>query len=105
MVTAALALSAGRWIALLLWAALAFWAFSFSFSASYFSRDLPVRLPLFLAAFAGAVALPVSAYRQWQRARGGASRLAAWLVHAASAVLCVIPLAGTAALLGRIGRK
>lgn len=102
MVNATLALRTGTLIALFLWAAFAFWAFSFSFSSSYFSYSLASRLPPFLAAFGGAVALPISAYYQWKRARSGASHLAAWLVHSACAALCVMPLAATAALLSRL---
>lgn len=92
----------GMLVALLLWAALAFWTFSLGFSASYFKHDLPSRMPPFLAAFAGALALPLSAYHQWRRARSGASRMGAWLSHCACAGLCVLPLAGTAALLSRL---
>ena len=98
---ATFALGAAKLIALLLWAALAFWTFSLSFSSSFFEHDLPSRLPPFVAAFAGALALPISAYFQWKRARHGASRLGAWLGHAAIAAVCLLPLAGTAALLSR----
>jgi hypothetical protein len=91
-----------RLIALFLWTALAFWTFSFSFSSSFFQHSRPSRLPPFLAALAGAVALPISAYWQWQPARRGASRLGAWLLHAACAALCLVPLAVTAALMARL---
>jgi len=87
-----------RLIALLLWAGLALWAFSLGFSTGYFGTDLAARLPPFLAAFVGAMALPISAFRQWQRARRGASRLCCWLIHSAIAAASLLPLAGTRAL-------
>ena len=53
--------------ALLAWSAFAFWLFRFSFSSSFFRYNLASRLPPFAAAFAGAVALPISAHHQWRR--------------------------------------
>jgi hypothetical protein len=91
-----------RLIALFLWTAVAFWVFSFSFSSSFFEYSLPSRLPPFLAALAGAVALPISAYWQWARARRGASRLGAWLAHVACGALCLVPLAVTSAVMARL---
>jgi len=90
-------------IFLLLWGALAFWTFSLSYSSTFFHYDLPSRLPPFLAAFAGAIAIPVSARLQFQRATlKQSSRLRAWLFHLGAAFASTAPLAVTAAVLSRV---
>lgn len=83
----------------MLWATLAFWAFSLGSGFAFFRFDLASRLPLFLVAFTGALMLPISACCQLRRVRRGASRLGAWLRHLAAAVLCLLALVGTARLL------
>ena len=93
----------GWWVFLLGWSALAFWAFSLSYSSSFFQYDLPSRLPPFLAAFAGAIAIPVSLRYQMRRVGAGlCPPLRAWLLHAGASVAAVVPLALTAAVLSRV---
>jgi hypothetical protein len=99
-----LSLRSAGWIAALIgWSALAFWVFSLSYSTSYFHYSLASRLPPFVAAFGGAIAIPVSAYLLLQRvARRQLSPVRAWLSHAGLCVVAVVPLAVTAAVLSRI---
>ena len=90
-------------IFLLAWGALAFWTFSLSYSSQFFKYDLPSRLPPFLAAFAGAIAIPVSFRYQFQRATSKrSSRLRAWLAHVGTAFAATVPLAVTASVLSRV---
>jgi len=90
-------------VAALLWAAFAFWLFSFSFSDGFFRYSLASRLPPFLCAFLAALVIPWSGARQWLRARRGeVTRLRAWLVHAVTAALSLAPLMLVAALLARV---
>ncbi|HEX5093565.1 MAG TPA: hypothetical protein VFV84_12845 [Burkholderiales bacterium] len=94
---------AGAAIALLAWAAFAFWLFSFAYSDSYFRYSLASRLPLFVVAFAAAVAIPCSAAWQWlQVRRGRATRLRAWLTHAIACVLGLAPFFAVTAVLVRL---
>lgn len=94
---------AAWYVALTAWTAFAFWAFSLSYSASYFQYDLPSRLPPFIAALAGAIAMPVSARYQLGRvSRNECSPIKGWLTHAATCVAAVLPLALTAAILSRV---
>jgi hypothetical protein len=83
----------GAGLLLLAWAALAFWTFSFAFSGSFFRWNLPSRLPPFVAAWAGATLLPVSAAWQWARVRRQAcGPFEALGLHVAGAALSVAPL-------------
>lgn len=98
-----LARRAGLAAALLAWSAFAFWAFSFAFSDNYFRYSLASRLPVFVAAFAAAVAIPCSAAWQWHRARTGrATRLWAWLGHVVGCALCLAPFMAVTAVLSRL---
>lgn len=89
-------------VLLLAWAVFAFWLFSLSYSSSFFRYNLPSRLPPFVAAVAGAVALPISAVYQWRRARRRAvSPLKAWILHGLCAAAAVLPLMLVAAIQSR----
>jgi len=91
------------YVALTAWTAFAFWAFSLSYSTAYFQYDLASRLPPFIAALAGAIAIPVSARYQLKRVgRNECSPIKGWLLHAATCVAAVMPLALTAAILSRV---
>ena len=86
---------------LLAWTGLAFWAFSFSYSSSFFQYSRPSRLPPFVAALL-AVLIPISGVRQWRRVRlGKTSALRAWIAHALAAAASLAPLALVAAILAR----
>jgi hypothetical protein len=100
-----MAIKAAKAAAFAVWIVLAFWAFSLGSSSSFFAYNLPSRLPPFLAAFAAAVALPVSAHLQWQRVtREKVTPLRGWLVHTAVAAGSLVPLPVIAALLARAPR-
>lgn len=103
MKMSALARRAG-WIAALLgWSVFAFWAFSLSYSMSYFEYSLASRLPPFLAALAGAIAIPVSVWYQLQRVgRTRHAMVRAWVMHVCTAIAAIAPLAAIAAVLSRI---
>jgi uncharacterized membrane-anchored protein len=91
------------YVVLTAWTAFAFWAFSLSYSTSFFQYDLASRLPPFIAALAGAIAIPVSARHQLKRvSRNECSPMKGWLLHAATCVAAVLPLALTAAILSRV---
>ena len=93
----------GLAIALLAWSAFAFWLFSFSYSDGYFRYSLASRLPLFLVAFAAAVAIPCSAAWQWLRARRArTTRLRAWLAHVIACALALVPFFLVTAVLVRL---
>lgn len=103
MKMSALARRVGWTAALLGWSAFAFWAFSLSYSTSYFEYSLASRLPPFLAAFVGAVAIPVSVWYQLQRVgRSRHSMVRAWVMHVCTSIAAVAPLAAIAAVLSRI---
>lgn len=92
-------------LAALLWTGFAFWLFSFSFSDGFFRYSLASRLPPFLCAFLAALVIAWSGARQWLRARRGErARLRAWLVHAVTAGLSLVPLMLVAGLLARAPR-
>lgn len=94
---------AGLAVALVAWSAFAFWVFSFAFSDNYFRYSLASRLPVFVAAFAAAVAIPCSAAWQWHRARAGrTTRLRAWLGHAVGSTLCLVPFVAVTSILKRL---
>jgi hypothetical protein len=97
------AVRCGLAIALLAWLAFAFWLFSFSYSDGYFRYSLASRLPLFLVAFAVAVAIPCSAAWQWLRVRRArTTRLRAWLAHALTCALAFVPFFLVTAVLVRL---
>lgn len=94
---------AGIAIALLAWSAFAFWVFSFAYSDGFFRYSLHSRLPVFVAAFAAAVAMPCSAAWQWHRARmDRTTRLRAWLGHAIGCALCLAPFVAVMSILTRL---
>jgi hypothetical protein len=74
-------LAFGR-IALAVWGAFWFWAFSWQYSSSFFDHHRASRLPVFLAMLTAAIVLPWSGARQWWRhRRGERSRLEAFGRH------------------------
>jgi hypothetical protein len=88
--------------ALVAWTAVAFWAFSFGFSATFFQYDFASRLPPLVAALLAALAIPVSAFGQWSRMRQNrTSRLRAWFTHLFCTLALLVAFAVIAALLGR----
>jgi len=93
----------GLTAALFGWGFLAFWALSLSYSASFFQYDVASRLPPFLAAFTGAIAIPVSGYYQLHRVRRGhCTAVRGWLLHVCGSIAAVLPLAATVAVLSRV---
>lgn len=84
-------------VLLLSWVGLSFWLFGLNYSSSFFHYNLPSRLPPFIAACLGALALPTSAFWQWSRVRRGARPLRAWFVHSFWAAASVVPLVAVAA--------
>jgi hypothetical protein len=97
------ALGVVKLTAFVAWCCFVFWVFSFNYSSSFFHYNVHSRLPPFLAAFSGAVALPLSVHYQWTRIRlGYSSPLRAWLFHGVSALACVLPLLAVAGLMVRL---
>ena len=81
------------------WTILAFWTFSLGYSSSFFQYNLPSRLPPFLAALLGAIALPVGAWFHWARVSGGrVSPAKGWLHQCLTASVSLLPLVATAFL-------
>lgn len=100
------ALRAGQLLLFAGWAALAFWTFSWSYSSSFFEHNLVARLPPFVAALLGALALPSSAIFFWRRTRlGRTSRFRAWLGHCVGAGLSLVPLLVVATLQAQAPRS
>lgn len=100
-----MSIQAQRIIAILLfagWAGLWFWAFSFAYSDGFFLYDRHSRIPIFVAALAAAILIPISAVVQWKRydkaRRGGVRTL---LTHVAT---CLVILAVPSAVFSALAR-
>jgi len=82
------------WATLIGWTAFWFWAFSYSYSSSFFAYNRHTRITTFVAALITAVLIPVSASIQWRGAIRGRNGFVAFGLHALScaAAMSLLPL-------------